>query len=439
MAINFPDSPNNGDSFTSNNKTWVYDGTVWNITFGTTSVADDAITTAKLADANVTAAKLASGAAVTNIGYTPANIASPTFTGTVVLPSTTSIGTVSATEIGYVDGVTSAIQTQLDSKLTATTAVTSNRNKIINGAMDVWQRGTSFTTDNAATFIYTADRWVARAHFPNSGAVQVITRESTHVPTGFVYSLKSVIGTAPVVNNARMQIGYTMENIDALKYAGKTLTVSCQIKAIGNINIVYGRANYNTSGGKSIEGTLISETTLAVNTSSFTTCTFTFTVPSASTLTSSGTLGICFVYSRSAGTEQVGDGIYLGAVQMEVGSVATPFEFEDYGTTLEKCQRYFQHINDPQIGGFRTTTQVQWAQNYHGTMRSAPTFTLNGLTAHDLADGDNLAVSALGLVTGAGLNSAWLYAINSGTGTVAGVSVLYPSGSPGGLYLSAEL
>lgn len=44
------------------------------------------------------------------------NLAGPTFTGTVVLPATTSIGTVSATEIGYVDGVTSAIQTQIDSK-----------------------------------------------------------------------------------------------------------------------------------------------------------------------------------------------------------------------------------------------------------------------------------------------------------------------------------
>ncbi len=48
--------------------------------------------------------------------------AAPTFTGTVVLPATTSIGNVSADEIGYVDGVTSAIQTQLDSKLAIGTA-----------------------------------------------------------------------------------------------------------------------------------------------------------------------------------------------------------------------------------------------------------------------------------------------------------------------------
>jgi len=51
-----------------------------------------------------------------------APLASPTFTGTVVLPSTTSIGTVTAAELGYVDGVTSAIQTQLDAKTTALAA-----------------------------------------------------------------------------------------------------------------------------------------------------------------------------------------------------------------------------------------------------------------------------------------------------------------------------
>lgn len=45
-----------------------------------------------------------------------ADSASPTFTGTVVLPADTSIGNVSATEIGYVDGATANIQTQLNAK-----------------------------------------------------------------------------------------------------------------------------------------------------------------------------------------------------------------------------------------------------------------------------------------------------------------------------------
>ena len=46
----------------------------------------------------------------------------PTFTGTVSLPGTTSIGNVSAIELGYLDGVTSSVQAQIDSKLATTTA-----------------------------------------------------------------------------------------------------------------------------------------------------------------------------------------------------------------------------------------------------------------------------------------------------------------------------
>jgi hypothetical protein len=53
-----------------------------------------------------------------------ANLASATFTGTVVLPVDTSVGDVSATELAYVNGVTSAIQTQLDAKLATATAST---------------------------------------------------------------------------------------------------------------------------------------------------------------------------------------------------------------------------------------------------------------------------------------------------------------------------
>ena len=52
-----------------------------------------------------------------------ATLANPTFTGTVTLPANTSIGNVTSTEIGYVDGVTSAIQTQLDTKASTGKAI----------------------------------------------------------------------------------------------------------------------------------------------------------------------------------------------------------------------------------------------------------------------------------------------------------------------------
>jgi hypothetical protein len=84
----------------------------------TTSIGD--ITSAELEHLDgVTSAiqpqldgKLASSTAATT--YAP--LADATLTGTVSLPATTSIGDVSGTEIGYVNGVTSAIQTQLDAK-----------------------------------------------------------------------------------------------------------------------------------------------------------------------------------------------------------------------------------------------------------------------------------------------------------------------------------
>lgn len=57
-----------------------------------------------------------SWATIYTIGAQLAPLASPTFTGTVALPSTTSVGAVSSTELGYLDGVTSAIQTQLTTK-----------------------------------------------------------------------------------------------------------------------------------------------------------------------------------------------------------------------------------------------------------------------------------------------------------------------------------
>jgi hypothetical protein len=178
MAVNFPDSPTAGDVFTSGTRNWTYNGSSWSLAANppvvvapssvtATMIQDGAVTSAKIADGtivnadinasadiaktkisgtavtladtatvtdamlagSITSAKLASGVAVANIGYTPAPAASPsftgtsTFTGTVVLPGTTSIGSITSTEISYVDGVTSAIQTQIDAKASTGKAI----------------------------------------------------------------------------------------------------------------------------------------------------------------------------------------------------------------------------------------------------------------------------------------------------------------------------
>lgn len=83
-------------------------------------IVNSAVTSDKIADAAITNGKVADGALtiskIADLGTSldaKAPAASPTFTGTVVLPGTTSIGDVSSTELGYVNGVTAPIQTQI--------------------------------------------------------------------------------------------------------------------------------------------------------------------------------------------------------------------------------------------------------------------------------------------------------------------------------------
>lgn len=89
---------------------------------GAETTASNALSSHNLATTNVHGISDTSALVTSTQLALKAPLAGPTFTGTVVLPSTTSIGNVSATEIGYVDGVTSAIQTQLDAKLATSTA-----------------------------------------------------------------------------------------------------------------------------------------------------------------------------------------------------------------------------------------------------------------------------------------------------------------------------
>ena len=92
MAINFPDSPANNDSFTVGTATWMYNGTSWVIVVGETSIATDAITTDKIAASAVTSAKIA---------------ASPSLTGTPLAP--TAAGGTNTTQIATTAFVTTAV------------------------------------------------------------------------------------------------------------------------------------------------------------------------------------------------------------------------------------------------------------------------------------------------------------------------------------------
>ena len=151
VSVSAPANPLNGDSWFDHQTgvLYVYDGSYWiEVSGGTGFTASgvndlpdsigylDGVTSniqpqinakapllspsltgipiAPTASVDTNTTQIATTAYVVGQGYS--KIASPTFTGTVVLPATTSIGTITSTELGYVDGVTSSIQTQINTK-----------------------------------------------------------------------------------------------------------------------------------------------------------------------------------------------------------------------------------------------------------------------------------------------------------------------------------
>jgi hypothetical protein len=106
-----------------------------------------------------------------------ATLADPTFTGTVVLPSTTSIGDVSNVELAYVNGVTSAIQDQLDDKAplqspeftgTVVMPLTAGVVKAVTGG--ALTSGNILPADVAGTAVITTDSRLSNSRTPSGSA-----------------------------------------------------------------------------------------------------------------------------------------------------------------------------------------------------------------------------------------------------------------------------
>jgi hypothetical protein len=149
----------------------------------TAKIANSSVTTEKMADLAITDAKVSDTAeiAMSKIAGldeaidAKSPIDSPTFTGSVVLPSTTGIGSVDATEIGYLNGVTSAIQTQFAS---ATTALSNHESDTTNihGIADTALLATKEYADTAESDAITAAGTAADTKI--STAVAALTKSS---------------------------------------------------------------------------------------------------------------------------------------------------------------------------------------------------------------------------------------------------------------------
>ena len=114
---------------------------------------------------------------------------------------------------------------------------------------------------------------------------------------------------------------------------------------------------------------------------------------------------------------------YLTGVQLEAGSVATPFERRPYGTELALCQRYYLKNTTSVDGGgvsFATLSRdiiVGVKVNFPAEMRSTPTLSMLGTTGRSGGDADGEQISTIGFSWGrkkTGSGSADVYAFANG-------------------------
>lgn len=171
---------------------------------------------------NIGAAKTLAVAGTINVtgsvtGGIVAPLVSPTFTGTVVLPSTTSIGTVSSTEIGYLDGVTSAVQTQLDAKLGTAAAASIYAplaSPVLTGNPTAPTAAMGTNTTQIATTAYvvgTAFSATLPGQAGNTG--KYVTTDGSLASWSFVDLSTGVTGTLPVANGGTGASSLALNNV----------------------------------------------------------------------------------------------------------------------------------------------------------------------------------------------------------------------------------
>ena len=213
------------------------------------------------------------------------------------------------------------------------------KNKIINGDFGIWQRGTTFT--NPAAGIYTADRFVVSYDTaPSAGSIAQVAFDYSSSPasdklpiSGYnsSYFLRSTITT--VGSTAVAEIQQRIENVRT--FAGQTVTLSFWAKAdSARSSIVY---LYQNSGGT---GSAYSATPTLSVTTSWQRYSFTLSLGSISGFTIGAGSSLYAVIRQVVAAGSVLD---IWGVQLEAGSVATPFTTAT-GTLsgeLEACQRYY--------------------------------------------------------------------------------------------------
>jgi hypothetical protein len=343
---------------------------------------------------------------------------------------------------------------------------------IINGDMQIAQRGTSFTVGTANPYV--TDRWLC----VGDGASVFTVTQDTDVPTGqgFSKSLKwdtttaeSSLASGSAVLFMQKFEGQNLQMFKKGTSNAEAFTVSFWVKsAKTGVHILQMRDNdnsrqqsqsYTVASANTWEKHVVSfvaDTTGAFDNDNAGSLDFMWWLSAGSNFTS-GTLATSWESvtnaNRAVGQVNVADNTannwYITGVQLEVGTFDSnsipDFQFEDRATSLARCQRYFQKLGGSAYTSIGTgilknaRTRTRSHVPYNTTMRSAPTLSIDGtliVTERETFETDISSIDG----SVAGVNGAYINFAHSASGTA-----LYPAlitakgGTTSFLELSSEL
>lgn len=297
-----------------------------------------------------------------------APLASPTFTGVPAMPT-------AAVNTNTTQGATTAfVQTQI-------AASVSGRNKIINGGMSIDQRNAGAAVTAIAGGIFGVDRW---SFFEDTDGGFTAQRSTTTPPAGFTHFTRVTVTSADASLSAAQfaVVQYKVEGNDIADLdwglsTAQAITISFRVRSSltgtfgGSVRNSAGNRSYpftyaissaNTWESKTVTisgdttGTWLTDTGIGIM------LTFGLGVGS----TNSGTAGAWAasnLYSATSAVSVIGTNAAtwdITGVQLEVGSVATPFERRSVAAELEMCQRYYEKSYDLATVPGTVTTSGEW-------------------------------------------------------------------------------
>jgi hypothetical protein len=262
--------------------------------------------------------------------------------------------------------------------------------------MQVAQRGTAAVTTSGA---FPVDRFKT-SYNVTGGAFTA--QQSTTAPEGFKNSTKFEVTTTASAGASEVCAyfyaleGQDMQQADFGLSSAKSLTASFWVRS--SLTGTYSVAMRNNDGSRSY---IAEYTVSSANTWEKKTVTFPGTTDG--TWATDNTVGASLTWDLGSGSDRQGTAgswlvstndfassnnvnwcntssatWYITGVQLEVGSVATPFEHRSYGDELARCQRYYNKWS----GGYHVLLKnglYESARFYYGQiMRDTPTINLSG-------------------------------------------------------------